>query len=91
MEDNLSYRRTAAPLLAPIFRSDGQARLLAALLLKGDELSITDLAERTDLAYPTVHREVAASGRREFSPNGRSVGPGSSGPQRTALSLNRFV
>jgi len=58
MEDNLSYMRTAAPLLAPIFRSDGQARLLAALLLKGDELSITDLAERTDLAYPTVHREV---------------------------------
>jgi len=46
-------------LLAPIFRSDGQARLLSALLLAGDELSVTDVAERADLAYPTAHREVA--------------------------------
>jgi DNA-binding transcriptional ArsR family regulator len=51
--------RTEAPLLAPIFRSDGQARLLSTLLLTGDELSITDLAQRAGLAYPTVHREVA--------------------------------
>ncbi|HEU0205456.1 MAG TPA: ArsR family transcriptional regulator [Pseudolysinimonas sp.] len=51
--------RTGAPLLAPIFRSDGQARLLSALLLTGDELSVTDLAERADLAYTTAHREVA--------------------------------
>jgi DNA-binding transcriptional ArsR family regulator len=29
------------------------------LLLTGDELSITDLAKRAGLAYPTVHREVA--------------------------------
>ena len=59
MEDIIHYMRTAAPLLAPIFRSDGQARLLSALLLAGDELSLTDLAERADLAYPTAHREVA--------------------------------
>lgn len=50
--------RTEAPLLAPIFRSDGQARLLSAVLLSGDELSISDLAERAGLAYPTTHREV---------------------------------
>ena len=50
--------RTEAPLLAPIFRSDGQARLLAELLLTGDELSLTDLAERIDVAYATVHRET---------------------------------
>jgi len=59
MDNSISYMRTAAPLLAPIFRSDGQARLLSALLLAGDELSLTDLAERADLAYPTAHREVA--------------------------------
>ena len=59
VEDNLSYMRTEAPLLAPIFRSDGQARLLSTLLLTGDELSITDLAKRAGLAYPTAHREVA--------------------------------
>ena len=58
MENNLSYMRTEAPLLAPIFRSDGQARLLSTLLLTGDELSLTDLAERAGLAYPTAHREV---------------------------------
>ena len=51
--------RTEAPLLAPIFRSDGQARLLSTLLLTGDELSVTDLANRASLAYPTAHREVA--------------------------------
>lgn len=59
VEDSIHYMRTEAPLLAPIFRSDGQARLLSALLLAGDELSITDLAVRADLAYPTAHREVA--------------------------------
>jgi DNA-binding transcriptional ArsR family regulator len=59
MEDNLSYMRTEAPLLAPIFRSDGQARLLSTLLLTGEELSITDLAKRAGTAYPTAHREVA--------------------------------
>ncbi|MHA7292754.1 nucleotidyltransferase domain-containing protein [Arthrobacter sp. HLT1-21] len=51
--------RTEAPLLAPIFRSDGQARMLSTLLLTGDELSVTDLANRASLAYPTAHREVA--------------------------------
>ncbi|WP_454778379.1 winged helix-turn-helix domain-containing protein [Georgenia muralis] len=51
--------RTKAPLLAPVFRSDGQARLLSTLLLTGDELSITDLARQAGLAYPTAHREVA--------------------------------
>ena len=51
--------RTEAPLLAPVFRSDGQARLLSALLLAGDELSLPELAERADLAYATAHREVA--------------------------------
>ena len=59
LEDNLLYMRTEAPLLAPVFRSDGQARLLSTLLLAGDELSVTDLADRAGLAYPTAHREVA--------------------------------
>jgi hypothetical protein len=51
--------RTEAPLLAPIFRSEGQARILAALLITGDELSLTDLATRAGVAYPSAHREVA--------------------------------
>jgi DNA-binding transcriptional ArsR family regulator len=50
--------RTQAPLLAPVFRSDGQARLLSLLLLGDEELSVTDLAARSQMAYPTVHREV---------------------------------
>ncbi len=58
VDNNLHHMRTEAPLLAPIFRSGGQARLLAELLLTGDELSLTDLAERIDLAYATVHREA---------------------------------
>ena len=59
MDNNISNMRTQAPLLAPIFRSDGQARLLSALLLTGEELSVTGLADRAGLAYPTAHREVA--------------------------------
>ncbi|MHB1010108.1 MAG: helix-turn-helix domain-containing protein [Propionibacteriaceae bacterium] len=46
-------------MLAPIFRSEGQARLLSAVLLGDDELSITDLADRAGMPYPTAHREVA--------------------------------
>jgi len=49
--------RTASPLLAPIFRSEGQARLLSVILLAGD-YTLTELAQRADLAYPTAHREV---------------------------------
>ena len=59
VEDILSHMRTEPPLLAPVFRSDGQARLLSTLLLTGEELSLTDLAGRAGLAYPTAHREVA--------------------------------
>jgi predicted nucleotidyltransferase len=51
--------RTALPILAPLFRSEGQARLLAELFLSGDaELSISDLAGRAGLAYGSAHREV---------------------------------
>jgi hypothetical protein len=49
--------RTAPPLLAPIFRSEGQARLLAVTLLDG-EYSLAELADRAGVAYPTAHREV---------------------------------
>ena len=59
MDINIRYMRTTAPLLAPIFRSEGQARLLAVLLLGDTELSISDVADRAHLAYPTAHREVA--------------------------------
>ena len=58
-DNNINYMRTAAPLLAPIFRSDGQARLLSVVLLGADELTLTDLAARAELAYATAHREVA--------------------------------
>ena len=45
--------------MAPLFRSDGQARLLAELFLSGaDELNLNELAQRAGLAYGTVHREV---------------------------------
>lgn len=51
--------KQAAPSLLPIFRSRQQAELLALLL--GDpelELSLTDLARRTDTPHPSVHREI---------------------------------
>ncbi len=57
MESNIHHMRTEPPLLAPIFRSEGQARLLAVALLDG-EYGLAELAERAGLAYPTAHREV---------------------------------
>jgi len=51
--------RTEAPLLAPIFRSEGQARVLSVLLLGTDELSLTEMAARAGVPYPSAHREVA--------------------------------
>lgn len=51
--------RAPAPALLPIFRSLQQAELLALML--GDpelELSLTDLAQRLDIPYASVHREV---------------------------------
>lgn len=59
MDNNLHYMRSEPPLLAPVFRSDAQARLLASLLLMDDELTISQLAERASTPYATAHREVA--------------------------------
>lgn len=58
MNINIQDMRTEGPLLAPIFRSDGQARLLSALLLGVDEISLTELASRAGVAYASAHREV---------------------------------
>lgn len=51
--------RTSPPLTAPLFRSDGQARLLTELFLSGaEELNVRELAKRVSLSYATAHREV---------------------------------
>lgn len=51
--------RTQPPLVAPLFRSDGQARLLSTLFLSVEgELNLNEIAARAGLAYGTVHREV---------------------------------
>lgn len=58
MDINLHYMRNQPPLLAPIFRSDAQARLLASLLLGDDELTLAQISERAATPYATAHREV---------------------------------
>ncbi len=51
--------RSAAPALLPVFRSQLQADILAALLLNPErEYSLTDLAQRFDAPLSTVHGEV---------------------------------
>lgn len=50
----------SAPALAPLFRSQQQLRILAALFTDaGDEISIGDLSERAGVAQATASREVA--------------------------------
>jgi len=51
--------RSVAPALLPVFRSQLQADILAALLLNPErEYSLTDLAQRFDAPLSTVHGEV---------------------------------
>jgi len=51
--------RSAAPALLPVFRSQLQADILAALLLSPEqEYSMTELARRFDAPLSTVHGEV---------------------------------
>ncbi len=51
--------RSAAPALLPVFRSQLQADILAALLLNpGRECSLTELSQRFGAPLSTVHGEV---------------------------------
>jgi DNA-binding transcriptional ArsR family regulator len=51
--------KSPPPPLLPILRSQQQAELLAMLLGEPTlEISVTDLALRMDMPYPTVHREI---------------------------------
>jgi len=46
-------------LPVPIFRSDTQADVLAALFLSPESVTVGDLSLRLSIPYPTVHREVS--------------------------------
>jgi len=50
--------RTESPALAPIFRSHLQGRLLAAVLLGTDALTIAALAQTVQAPESIVHCEV---------------------------------
>src|SRR5262249_1355222 len=51
--------RSRAPEVLPIFRSQHQALLLAALFLHpGREYGISELARQLDVPVSTLHREV---------------------------------
>ncbi len=82
--------RNAAPALLPVFRSQLQADILAALLLHPErEYSVTDLARRFDAPLSTVHgevrrlteagllrrRNVGRSALVQANPGNRLVGP----------------
>jgi len=52
--------RNEAPALLPVFRSQVQAEMLAALLLHPDvEYTLTELAAQTGASVPSIHREVS--------------------------------
>lgn len=51
--------KTKAPPLLPFFRSETQARIIAALFIReGHAMSLADLSRFTGSAHPTVHHEV---------------------------------
>lgn len=50
--------KTKGPPLLPFFRSETQARILAALFLGAEGMSLADLSRFTGSAHPTVHHEV---------------------------------
>ena len=56
--------RRPSPSLLPILRSQQQAEILALLLGDPDlELSLTEIAERIGVPYPSVHREIERAER----------------------------
>lgn len=57
LDDIIRCMDTSAPTLMPILRSQQQGEILA-LILDGEELSPTELAERTGVPYASVHREI---------------------------------
>src|SRR5712671_5573705 len=58
-DSRLVEGRRRSPHL-PLFRSDAQARILAAIFLAGESgAHVTELAKRTGLPVSTVHREIA--------------------------------
>lgn len=62
MEDTIrSVERTVVGEVLPIFRSENQAKLLAAIFLapESEVLSLERLAVLTEVPYPSVHREIA--------------------------------
>jgi DNA-binding transcriptional ArsR family regulator len=66
--------RNEAPPLLPIFRSQVQADLLAALLLHPDgEYTVAELARRLDVPVSTLHREAQRLEEAELI-TGRAVG-----------------
>lgn len=82
--------RNAPSALAPVLRSDAQARLLAAVLLHpGQEQTASDLAAHLDVPLTTLHgevqrlltagillsREVGRSKLLRANPDNRMVGP----------------
>lgn len=50
--------RPKASALAPFFRSDAMARILAAVLLSPDHAHLASISERAGLPYSVVQREV---------------------------------
>jgi DNA-binding transcriptional ArsR family regulator len=50
--------RTPSPRLLPLFRSAGQARLLARLFLNDDPATLSDLAREVDLDVGALSREA---------------------------------
>lgn len=59
MREDVREMRTYAPPLLPIFRSQLQGDLLAAVLLSDQERSISEIAGTLDAPVPTVAREVS--------------------------------
>jgi DNA-binding transcriptional ArsR family regulator len=59
-----SVDRRPAPSLLPVLRSQQQGEILALLLGDPDlEVSLTDIARRTGVPHPSVHREIQRAER----------------------------
>jgi hypothetical protein len=61
MRDSIiAYVNVKAPTLAPLFRSDAQGELLAAIFLNPDRsFTISELARAAHTPYASAHREVS--------------------------------
>ena len=59
IEGTINYMRSSSLHAFPLFKSENQSDLLAAIFFSEKALTIQELSRKLQVPYPTIHREVS--------------------------------